>query len=47
VNDVAGSFGGGGHNFAAGAQIEGPLDEALALIVNACLAKVGASTDVW
>lgn len=45
VNDVAGKFGGGGHNFAAGAQIDRPIDEALQMIVCACLAKVGETAD--
>lgn len=45
VNDVAGKFGGGGHNFAAGAQINPPLEEALDSIVAACLAKVGENSN--
>lgn len=40
VNDIAGKFDGGGHAFAAGAQLDLPLSTAVEMVVNACLEKV-------
>jgi phosphoesterase RecJ-like protein len=36
VSDVAKIFGGGGHSYAAGAVMEGPLDRALKAVLTAC-----------
>ena len=41
VNDVARQFGGGGHNFAAGGQMDLPLVEVTERVVKACMEKVG------
>ncbi|MCF7796836.1 MAG: DHH family phosphoesterase [Lentisphaeria bacterium] len=40
VNDIAAAFDGGGHAFAAGAQLDLPVKDAVERVVNACLAKV-------
>lgn len=40
VADVAGKFGGGGHAYAAGAVMPGPLDQALKQVLAACQAAL-------